>query len=69
MDDVDRPQPRYDVHIGTPSRAEGMAVAIGRLEVDKNIIRFISLSNNLVRGAAGGSVLNAELAFRKNLLY
>ena len=39
-----------------------MAVAVGRLEADANIIRFITLSNNLVRGAAGGSVLNAELA-------
>jgi len=68
VDQVDRPQPRYDVNIGTPERAMGMAVAIGRLQVDKNIIRFITLSNNLVRGAAGGSVLNAELAFRNNLL-
>ena len=67
--DVDRPQPRYDVNIGTPKRAKGMAIAIGRLEVNKNIIRFITLSNNLVRGAAGGSVLNAELACRKKLLY
>jgi len=66
--DVDRPQPKYDVNIGTPKRAKGMAIAIGRLEVNKNIIRFITLSNNLVRGAAGGSVLNAELACRKKLL-
>ncbi len=68
IDEVDRPQPRYDVNIGTPERAKGMAVGVGRLEVDKKIVRFVTLSNNLVRGAAGGSVLNAELAFRKNML-
>ncbi|HPG38424.1 MAG TPA: aspartate-semialdehyde dehydrogenase [bacterium] len=66
--DVDRPQPRYDVNLGTPKRTRGMAVAIGRLEVNKNIIRFVTISNNLVRGAAGGSVLNAELAYRQNML-
>lgn len=64
----DRPQPLYDVNVGTPERAAGMAVVIGRLQVEKNIVRFATLSNNLVRGAAGGSVLNAELAFRNSLL-
>jgi aspartate-semialdehyde dehydrogenase len=68
MEELDRPQPRYDVMLGTPKRAEGMAVAIGRLEVEKNIIRFVTISNNLIRGAAGGSVLNAELAYRHGLL-
>jgi len=66
--DVDRPQPRYDVNLGAPKRTRGMAVAIGRLEVNKNIVRFVTISNNLVRGAAGGSVLNAELAYRQNML-
>lgn len=65
---IDRPQPRYDINHGSPERAKGMAVVIGRLEVEKNIVRFVTISNNLVRGAAGGSVLNAELAFRNNLL-
>ncbi len=64
----DRPQPRYDVDLGTPDRTKGMAVLNGRLEVDKNIVRFVTLSNNLVRGAAGGSVLNAELACRQKIL-
>jgi aspartate-semialdehyde dehydrogenase len=67
-EELDRPQPRYDVLVGEPKRAEGMAVVIGRLEVEKNVIRYVTLSNNLVRGAAGGSVLNAELAYRKGLL-
>jgi aspartate-semialdehyde dehydrogenase len=63
-----RPQPSRDVMVGDPIRAQGMAVTVGRLEVDKQIIRFITLSNNLIRGAAGGSVLNAELANREGLL-
>ncbi|MBN1478685.1 aspartate-semialdehyde dehydrogenase [candidate division KSB1 bacterium] len=67
-EEPDRPQPRYDVLLGAPERARGMAIFIGRLEVERNIIRFVTLSNNLVRGAAGGSVLNAELAYRKGLL-
>jgi len=65
---LDRPQPRYDVMQGYPDRARGMAVVIGRLQVEKNVVRFVTLSNNLVRGAAGGSVLNAELAFRRGML-
>ncbi len=64
----DRPQPRYDVMSGTPQRAQGMAVVVGRLQVEKNVIRYVTLSNNLVRGAAGGSVLNAELARTKGML-
>jgi len=36
--------------------------------VEKHVIRMIALSNNLIRGAAGGSVLNAELALREGLL-
>lgn len=67
-EEADRPQPRYDVLLGTPERTRGMAIKIGRLEVERNIVRFVTLSNNLVRGAAGGSVLNAELAYRKGIL-
>jgi aspartate-semialdehyde dehydrogenase len=63
-----RPQPKMDVDAGEPIRARGMAVTIGRLAVEKKIVRFVTLSNNLVRGAAGGSVLNAELAFRQKAI-
>jgi aspartate-semialdehyde dehydrogenase len=66
--DKTRPQPSHDVMAGEPVRAQGMTVTVGRLEVEKNIVRFITLSNNLIRGAAGGSVLNAELALREGLL-
>jgi len=67
-EDPMRPQPRYDIMIGSPERAQGMAVMIGKLTVQGNVVRFLTLSNNLIRGAAGGSVLNAELAFRKGML-
>ncbi|MCP4704221.1 MAG: aspartate-semialdehyde dehydrogenase [candidate division Zixibacteria bacterium] len=44
--------------LGNPS---GMQVRIGRLQVENNRARFIVLVNNLVRGAAAGSIANAEL--------
>jgi aspartate-semialdehyde dehydrogenase len=64
----DRPQPALDVMAGEPERARGMAVSVGRLRVQGRRGSFFLLVNNTVRGAAGGSLLNAELAFRKNLL-
>jgi aspartate-semialdehyde dehydrogenase len=65
---ADRPQPRLDVDAGEPERARGMAVSVGRLRVQGKRCGFFLLVNNTVRGAAGGSVLNAELAFRQHLL-
>ena len=58
----DRPQPRLDLNAGGPGRAEGMAVSVGRLRVEGDRVRIVALVHNLMRGAAGGSVLNAELA-------
>jgi aspartate-semialdehyde dehydrogenase len=56
-DDLDRPQPRRDVHEG-----RGMATTIGRVREDNIFdLRMVAMSHNVVRGAAGGSVLNAEL--------
>jgi len=68
LDEVNRPQPRLDVNLGEPARAQGMAISVGRLTVQGPIIRFITLSHNLIRGAAGGSIINAELAVREGLL-
>lgn len=53
----DRPQTRLDRDAGG-----GMGVTIGRLRED-NIFdyRFVALSHNTVRGAAGGAILMAEL--------
>jgi aspartate-semialdehyde dehydrogenase len=58
----DRPQPRLDIEAGGPGRASGMSVAVGRLRIEGHRLRLVALVHNLVRGAAGGSVLNAELA-------
>ncbi|NNM67147.1 MAG: aspartate-semialdehyde dehydrogenase [Spirochaetales bacterium] len=52
----DRPQTRLDRNEGN-----GMAVSIGRLRPDSLFdYRFVALSHNTIRGAAGGAVLTAE---------
>jgi aspartate-semialdehyde dehydrogenase len=57
FEDESRPQTRLDRDIG-----DGMGVAIGRLRPDALFdYRFVCLSHNTVRGAAGGGVLTAEL--------
>lgn len=57
VDDApDRPQPRRDVH-----RGNGMTVSVGRVRADTLLdIRLVALGHNTIRGAAGGSILNAE---------
>jgi len=56
-DAVDRPQPKRDVNAGG-----GMTVTVGRVRRDAVLdLRMVALGHNTVRGAAGGSVLNAEL--------
>jgi aspartate-semialdehyde dehydrogenase len=59
-DEVDRPQPRLD-----RNRGNGMSVSVGRI---RSGIRFIAMGHNTVRGAAGASILNAELLHKKGLL-
>ncbi len=63
-DEPSRPQPRLDRDNG-----KGMTITVGRLFPD-NIFdyRFVSLSHNTVRGAAGSAVLNAELLIDKGYL-
>jgi aspartate-semialdehyde dehydrogenase len=63
-DEPSRPQPRLDRDNG-----KGMTITVGRLFPD-NIFdyRFVSLSHNTVRGAAGSSILNAELLIDRRLL-
>ena len=65
---ADRPQPALDVDAGEPEQARGMAVTVGRLRGQGTRCAFFLLVHNTVRGAAGGSVLNAELAVKKNIL-
>lgn len=53
----DRPQPRRDREAG-----RGMTTTIGRLrECPLLDVKFVGLSHNTIRGAAGGAILNAEL--------
>jgi aspartate-semialdehyde dehydrogenase len=63
-----RPQPLLDAYAGTPERARGMAATVGRIRVDGNSLKFYLLSHNTIRGGAGGSVLNAELAFKEGMI-
>lgn len=63
-----RPQPVFDAMAGTPERARGMASTVGRLRQSNGYYKMFVLSHNTLRGGAGGSVLNAELAKAKGLL-
>jgi aspartate-semialdehyde dehydrogenase len=56
----DRPQPRIDTDAGS---IPGMTVTVGRIRRGRrpNTVTFVSLSNNLVRGAAGSAILTGEL--------
>lgn len=57
LDEDDRPQPRKDVNAG-----RGMAAVVGRVrECPLLDVKLTLLSHNLVRGAAGAALLNAEL--------
>jgi len=64
----DRPQPLRDRWAGHPARARGMAAVVGRVRWEPPYLRFFVLSHNAVRGGAGGSVLNAELAYQTGRL-
>lgn len=63
-----RPQPAFDVMAGTPPRARGMASTVGRVRQGNGYYKAFVLSHNTIRGGAGGSVLNAELARAMDLL-
>jgi aspartate-semialdehyde dehydrogenase len=64
MAEPDRPQPRLDVHTGS-----GMTTVVGRLRPDPLFhLKFVVLSHNTVRGAAGASIYNAELLLQQGLL-
>ncbi len=57
FEETDRPQTKLD-----RNAENGMGITIGRLRED-NIFdyKFVALSHNTVRGAAGGAILTAEL--------
>ncbi|HEX2271031.1 MAG TPA: aspartate-semialdehyde dehydrogenase, partial [Pyrinomonadaceae bacterium] len=63
-DEQDRPQPKHDRDAGN-----GMTITIGRLMPDAVLdYRFVVLSHNTIRGAAGAAILNAELLIATNRL-
>ena len=63
-DEPNRPQPKMD-----RDADKGMAVTVGRLrECSVFDYKFVALSHNTVRGAAGGGILDAELALKKGYL-
>jgi aspartate-semialdehyde dehydrogenase len=57
MSEPNRPQPRLDA-----DRGGGMTVSVGRVRTCPVLThKFVALGHNTIRGAAGASVLNAEL--------
>ena len=64
FEEADRPQAKLDRDL-----ENAMAVSIGRLRPDSQYdIKFVSLSHNTVRGAAGGGILMAELLCAQNYI-
>jgi aspartate-semialdehyde dehydrogenase len=62
-DEADRPQPRLDRLTGN-----GMTTVVGRVRRDPILdLKFVVLSHNTIRGAAGASIYNAELLVNENL--
>lgn len=63
-EEENRPQPKKD-----RDSDKGMAVTVGRLrECPVFDYKFVALSHNTVRGAAGGGILNAELLVKKGYI-
>jgi aspartate-semialdehyde dehydrogenase len=63
-DEPSRPQPRLDRDNG-----KGMTITVGRLFPDTVFdYRFVALSHNTVRGAAGSAILNAELLIDRRII-
>ena len=63
-DEQDRPQPKLDRDAG-----KGMTATVGRIKPDAVLdYRFVVLSHNTIRGAAGAAILNAELLIALNHL-
>jgi len=57
-EEQDRPQPKLDRDAGG-----GMSISVGRIRAGRmeNEVKYIAQGHNTVRGAAGASILNAEV--------
>lgn len=63
-EEPDRPQARLDLMAG-----KGMTTTVGRIREDPLMdFKFVTLSHNTIRGAAGAAILNAELMKAKELI-
>ncbi len=63
-EEPDRPQPRRDRMTGA-----GMAAVVGRIRPCPILdYKLVTLGHNTIRGAAGGSLLNAELMYAQGML-
>ncbi len=63
-DEPNRPQPRRDTLLG-----RGMTVSVGRIREDSILhLKMVAMGHNTIRGAAGGSVLNAEVLVARGFL-
>lgn len=63
-EEPDRPQPRRDRDTG-----RGMSAVVGRIRPCSVLdYKLLCLSHNTIRGAAGGSVLNAELMYAQGMI-
>lgn len=64
FEEENRPQTRIDRNFES-----GMGISMGRLQEDKHFDwKFIALSHNTIRGAAGGAILMAELLVKKGYI-
>ena len=66
LDEADRPQPRLD-----RDTERGYACSVGRIREDESgifDIQFVAVSHNVILGAAGSSILNAESAIMKGYI-
>ena len=60
--EANRPQPRLDI-------TEGMTTVVGRVRADELFdLRMVVVSHNTIRGAAGGSIYNAELLVKQGFI-
>lgn len=64
LEEENRPQIKEDVNF-----ERGMGISIGRLREDTVYDwKFVGLSHNTLRGAAGGALLSAELLYKKGYI-
>ncbi len=63
-EEANRPQPRLDIMTG-----KGMTTSVGRVRPDDLFdLRMVTVSHNTIRGAAGGSIYNAELLVEQGFI-